>query len=309
METIFRSSSPWGPYVACPRNPILTHRNETDNPIHCVGHADIFDDANGNSWAVCLGARPLDGLHMHNLGRETFLAPVVWDEDLWPVVGDGGRIRLEMEGALPAAPGPRAKEWIPSFSMNEGADLEWNFVRNPERSRYRFHESAKTVELRGSEKTLSEAHGSPTFIGRRQEEIDCVFSARVALAESAASVGEAGIAAYYNDAYHYEIFARENARGETEIAVRKKIHDLEAETCVAILPSKHAGIQLRVRADQKRYRFDYALEDGDWIELGSGMTAGLCTEGTHTMTFTGVYLGIFAIRSTATFADIRYENV
>ena len=38
---------------------------------------------------------------MHNLGRETFLAPVVWDEDGWPVVGDHGRIALEMEGPLP----------------------------------------------------------------------------------------------------------------------------------------------------------------------------------------------------------------
>lgn len=39
---------------------------------------------------------------LHNLGRETFLAPVKW-QDSWPVVGNNGRMEEEMEGPLPAA--------------------------------------------------------------------------------------------------------------------------------------------------------------------------------------------------------------
>jgi len=76
METLFRSASPWGPYVPCPHNPILSHRNALANPVQCTGHADLVEDGKGNYWAVFLGVRPLPGLLLHNLGRETFLAPV-----------------------------------------------------------------------------------------------------------------------------------------------------------------------------------------------------------------------------------------
>ena len=101
MVTIMRARSPLGPYdEACPHNPILSHRDDGFSPIQCTGHADIFDDQNGNSWLVCLGTRPFINM-LHHLGRETFLAPVVWNEEGWPVVGDNGRIALEMDAPLP----------------------------------------------------------------------------------------------------------------------------------------------------------------------------------------------------------------
>ena len=95
MVTISRSKSPYGPYKPCPHNPILTHRDEQVNPIQCTGHADLVQDANGNWWMVCLAVRPI-GTLLHNLGRETCLAPVKW-ENGWPVVGNGGRIAVDMD--------------------------------------------------------------------------------------------------------------------------------------------------------------------------------------------------------------------
>ena len=100
-----RADSPFGPYEACPHNPILSHRDNPDGSISCTGHADLEVDQNGNWWLVCLGIRPSctpqRGLKLHHLGRETFLSPVKWDEEGWPVVGNDGRIALEMEGPLP----------------------------------------------------------------------------------------------------------------------------------------------------------------------------------------------------------------
>ena len=58
MVTIAISTSIFGPYEACPHNPILTNRS-TELPIKAVGHADMIEDQNGNWWAVCLGIRPL----------------------------------------------------------------------------------------------------------------------------------------------------------------------------------------------------------------------------------------------------------
>lgn len=82
-----RSRSLFGPYEYCPSNPIITHRHlGREFPVTCVGHADLVDDGRGNWYMVMLACRPQDGYTL--MGRETFLAKIVW-EDGWPVVNPG----------------------------------------------------------------------------------------------------------------------------------------------------------------------------------------------------------------------------
>ena len=52
-----------------------------------LAHADLVQAADGSWWAVLLAMRTYGGYH-YNLGRETFLVPVVW-EDGWPVFAPG----------------------------------------------------------------------------------------------------------------------------------------------------------------------------------------------------------------------------
>ena len=86
--TIARSRDLTGPYEGNPANPILTHRHLGKGaPIWNAGHADLVQTQAGEWWMVCLAARPYGG-HFRNLGRETFLAPVIWEEE-WPVVSPG----------------------------------------------------------------------------------------------------------------------------------------------------------------------------------------------------------------------------
>ena len=109
MVTIARAGSPWGPFEACPRNPILTHRDTPlSQPIQATGHPDLFEDGKGNWWMVFLAIRPQGNYYWHHLGRETFLAPVRWDAQGWPVINDGKPIALDMRVAgLPARPSAR----------------------------------------------------------------------------------------------------------------------------------------------------------------------------------------------------------
>lgn len=75
-----------GDYEICPRNPIVSHRHMSlMSEISVVGHADIVETQRGEWWMVLLGVRPYDGFgepHF-NLGRETFMVPVVWESDGW----------------------------------------------------------------------------------------------------------------------------------------------------------------------------------------------------------------------------------
>ena len=74
---VARSGRPYGPFVASPHGPLLTHRDRPRHAIQATGHADLVELDDGSTWAVLLGIRPAAGRN-HHLGRETFLAPVAW---------------------------------------------------------------------------------------------------------------------------------------------------------------------------------------------------------------------------------------
>lgn len=287
METVFRSTSPWGPYEACPRNPILSHRDLPDEPIQCVGHGDLLEDAAGNSWFLCLGVRPL-GPQLHNLGRETFLAPLSWDGDGWPQIGQEGRLSLEMEGPLPGVEtrkSPTARCWKDEF-LGPSISPEWTSVRSRPAGAAALAEGG--LLLSGGP-GLSEPFASPAFLGRPQSSFDCVFEAVLDFRPPHEGA-EAGAAALYDDSCHYEAFVTRFS-GRRVIRLRRRVNELEALSPPSPLPES-GPVRLRIEADRERYLFSYDCVPESGV-LGWGRTAGLCTEGTWRQTFTGVLLGLY----------------
>jgi len=105
---VARSRDLAGPYLPCPRNPVLTHRHLGHGvPVQNVGHADLVEDPDGGWSLVVLATRPIDGHHI--LGRETHLARVTWGDD-WPVVNAG----LGMLDAPVPSPGRWGSEGAPA---------------------------------------------------------------------------------------------------------------------------------------------------------------------------------------------------
>ncbi len=85
--SVARSKEVFGPYEGNSNNPIFTHRHlGKDYPVQNVGHSDLVMTPEGTWYAVMLGTRPVAGYT--SLGRETFLADVIW-EDGWPVYNPG----------------------------------------------------------------------------------------------------------------------------------------------------------------------------------------------------------------------------
>jgi alpha-N-arabinofuranosidase len=296
MVTVSRSTGIYGPYEACPYNPILTHRNRGFHPIQCVGHADLFEDHNKNWWLVCLGIRAI-GPMLHNLGREVFLAPVQFDNDGWLSAGNNGTLELHMTAPLPAPPKTETGDFIADFC---GTSLgpEWNYIRNPDESRYTI--SGGKLHITGGDTTLSSPLASPAFAGVRQSAFE--IQAETTLEGEISGNGCAGMSAYYNESYHYDIAVSRDSNGSYFLVLYKRIHDIEIES--VRIPFDYRGeIRLRITSDKKFYRFYYLLDTKEWREAGSAMTAGLCTEGMYRMTFTGVYIGLFAVRTHAVFAD------
>ena len=64
------------------------------------------------------------------MGRETFLAPVRWDKNAWPVVNGNGTIQIDMKcTTLPQVKMPREPE-RDNFSEQK-LGLYWSRLCNP----------------------------------------------------------------------------------------------------------------------------------------------------------------------------------
>ena len=115
-------------------------------PVQGTGHADLVEAADGSWWMVFLAFRPVSG-YWHHLGRETFLAPVTWDAEGWPLVNGGRPVGLEVPAAsLPAHPFPTPPART-AFDAPLGP--EWNYLRNPRRASYSLDARPGWLTLRG----------------------------------------------------------------------------------------------------------------------------------------------------------------
>ncbi len=84
-----RSRELWGPYEADPM-PLLTARDNPESPIQRTGHASLVDTPSGDMYVAYLIGRPIGDKGRCILGRETAISQVVWDEDDWLRLKDGG---------------------------------------------------------------------------------------------------------------------------------------------------------------------------------------------------------------------------
>lgn len=284
--TIARSRSIYGPYAGNPANPILTHmnRNGQNSPIQGTGHADFVEAADGSWWLVCLAFRPQSGNH-HLLGRETFLAPVRWDKDAWPVVNGNGTIALQMDvPTLPQTEG-KAKPVRTAFT-EESLPPEWIFLQNPIAGNYTL--TGKSLRLRGTTAGLSQSVTSPTFVARRQEHIS--FSATAAVELKDASAGdETGLSLFRETHSHYDFCVRQDAAGQS-IVLRYKLGALQHTE--QEIPVTAGTVQLRVTGAPDTYRFEYSIDGKRFLLVGVMDTRYISTETSGG--FTGTVIGLYA---------------
>jgi alpha-N-arabinofuranosidase len=247
----------------------------------------LVDSEAGDWFTVFLGIRPNGYPPCYHLGRETFMSPVTWAADGFPVIGDHGRVSLEMETPLTLEPAPEAAT-RDDFDTPELA-LHWNYLRNPNPALYSLEERPSHLRLRGSEHGLDDV-ASPAWLGRRQRE----FAVHAATAlEFAAETEreEAGLVVRMNERHHYEIFVTRRA-GRASVVLRRRIGSLQAELASQALASDASRVVLAVDAERDRYVFSYGPSERDLKPLGEGETRYLSTE--VASGFTGVYFAIYA---------------
>ncbi|GIO86951.1 glycoside hydrolase 43 family protein [Paenibacillus faecis] len=298
MATVARSKDPYGPYEACPYNPILSHRS-LDSPIQGTGHADMLQIQDGSWWAVFLGIRPVSYPKRHHLGREVCLAPVTWTADGWPIVGEEGRMEPVMKG-----PELTEVRWPKKPVRDDFNELmlghDWMFLRNPAANSWSLSEHPGHLTLRGNETTLDDA-GAPAFVGRRLRHFSCRIAAAMEF-EPVNEREEAGLTVFMNENYHYDLTVR-LVEGRKSIVFRRTVGSLRVQK---IKDCPEGPVELNIRALPERFEFSFRSHaEGAGVEMGWGETHLLSTEVAGG--FTGVILAMYATGQTGGEAPALFD--
>jgi xylan 1,4-beta-xylosidase len=285
MEVIQRSESPWGPYELSPTNPVISNKSAPGNPFQAIGHADLVQLQNGSWWLICLGIRPKGGNYQH-LGRETFLAPVLWNADGWPKGGTNGVMKEEY-------PIPILSEYIWDEETNRDnfdnitLNLPWNFVRNPYDKDWSLTEKPGYLRLKGSKINLREKD-SPAFVARRQTAFNMVASTKISFIPTTNNE-EAGLVVRADDMNHYDLLITRFA-GRRVVMLRKYL--LDKVTKVNYKEISDGDIILRVSATELQYQFWVQEEGKPALLIGTAATKDISNE--NIGGFIGAFIGMYA---------------
>lgn len=313
--TVARSKSITGPYVGAPTNPIFTHRHfGAQFPIVGAGHADLVQAADGSWWATLLAMRRYGGYH-YNLGRETFLVPVQW-QDGWPVFAPGiGQLSETVE--VPAGVSARELgegEIARLHDPNRGgvippADLRWTTLRGP----IDFAEQiGKTWRLQMRPTTMID-RGRPTFVGVRQQHLNARATARVAADLEPGE--EFGVIVRQSEDDHVRC-AVSRSTGGLEVVVTHRQGGVDE---VLVRERRDADVfEFEITAQGQEYRVgvtNMRADDSPAIDAISATFDGRTLDSVTTGGFLGLWFGVYATsngRPTETKVDLQrfaYEQL
>ena len=172
---------------------------------------------------VCLASRPYGG-HYRNMGRETFLVSVEWEDD-WPLVNPGKGI-IEWEMPKPNLPEAR---WpaLPACDHFDAPALEhrWNFIRTPRGEFWSLSERPGYLRLRLKSASISEVC-NPSFVGRRQQDISYAVRTKIEFTPNTGKEA-AGLVLLQNQDYQYRLECGLDDDSQREVRLVSRINGEE----------------------------------------------------------------------------------
>ena len=297
--SVARADAVTGPYEGYKGNPVLPHRHLGRGADTVgVGHADLVQAADGGWWAVLLGMRPYGGYH-YNLGRETFLVPVAW-QDGWPVFAPGvGRVPAEVEVPFAGPARPGVSQGGQSGVVRPD-DLRWTSLRRPAAEFAAARGDGWDLTMRPS--TLGDPL-TPAFLGVRQAHRD--VDVRVTVRADLAASEEVGLTVRQSEKDHVRVFVT-GADGDTGRRVVAVHRQAGVETTLGELALGAAGpVTLTVSARGQDYSLLASSGVGEPATVA--MVDGRSLDSVTTGGFLGLWIGVYATsngRPTATIAHV-----
>lgn len=288
--TIARSQNLLGPYEGNPKNPILTHRHLGSHyPIVNIGHGDLVQTQNNEWWMVVLGSRPYGGYY-RNLGRETFLVPLQW-EDGWPIVNPG-------KGMVTAiTPFPDLKEitYLAKASCDHFEtkilDDEWVTIRTPRTDFYSLENRPGYLELK-CQPTAITMKKHISFIGRRQQHKKCLIRTKMTFTPKTNNEA-AGLVLIQNNRYHLQLVLSKTNNVTSLLLVKT---EGEKSDTLHSVPYDSDTIYLTIQMNEQELNFFYGKTQATSNILAENIDGRLLSTDVAGG-FVGTMIGMYATSS------------
>ncbi len=295
-EVVFRSDSPWGPFVAWDGNPILTQRTlkERQNPVTCAGHADLVETKDGEWWAVFLGCRPLNN-NFENLGRETFLMPVKWTDDGWPYMTQGN----DLVPLLLKRDGVEREDSVTfgNFEKQYGFDskelgMDWLTLRGPATEWYSLTENEGYLTLKCADVSTMERE-TPAFVARRVQHHN--FECETTMLFDPRDESEAAGLLLFKDETHQYFMGEHRKDGKKYVTLWQTGDSGQTVLAENAIGGDTQKIYLKIASTGTEFSFFYATERGKWHTLKQNVDARYLSTA-FAGGFTGTVVGMYATR-------------
>jgi xylan 1,4-beta-xylosidase len=308
--TMARSRSLLGPYERDPREAVLTTRDAPGHPLQKAGHGELVQTPDGEWLLVHLASRP--ALHLgerySTLGRETCLQPVVFDDEGWLRLRDGGHhasVDVVVRGAAetdatdaapPAgAPAPAiepgVREWTDDFDDPTLDTRRWSTLRAPlDATVADLAARPGWLRLRGGHSAASVFDQSMilTRVEEHHAEFEVVLDAEPRTFREAAGP----IVGYDRAGW---IWLQLTHDAEHARHLRVVCRDGSRTTRADPVAVPDGPLRLRARLDGPALRFDWSGDSRRWHELPGVYPAWtLSDDHGPRLRFTGMFFGVRA---------------
>jgi alpha-N-arabinofuranosidase len=278
-------------------NPILTQRHldrNRKNPVTTTGHADLVQTQNGDWYAIYLGCRPYEGEH-YNIGRETYLNPVTWTPDGWPVILKGTE-QVQFRYPLPA-PNVNKKPVNPysgNFTFRDDfgkgpMDFRYIFLRTVTDKWYNKTDKAGRLSLKLRPPTVID-RDNPSFVGFRQQHNTASATTKLEFIPGAEKE-KAGMVIFQNEEHFYYL-CKSLADGKPVVQLYRSSKDSMMLLASQSLTSVKQDVYLRIQPKKSIYTLSFSTDGKKWEVLKDVDSKFLSTETAGG--FVGSVLGMYA---------------
>ena len=288
-EVIYRSESVWGPYEPYSGNPILTQRTlakDRKDPVTCAGHADLVKTENGEWWAVFLACRPVKD-NWENLGRETFMMPVSWTEDGWPMMTGSTGLVPQMLNRNGVKRNENVTfgnfKWEDDFS-SDVMKQDWVTLRTSAKGLFTPNKYNGWLSLK-KQPVTAEQKDVPSLVARRLQHHK--FEASTTMRFQPSFDNDAAGIMLFKDEKHQLLLVRTLNAGKQTIELQQVSKD--GKKVLASQPCKLNEVELKITSTGTTFEFFYKAKK-DWVKIGDAPAQQLSTQAAGGFTGTVVAL-------------------
>ena len=258
-----RSKSILGPYETDPEA-LITTRFNPEHPLQRTGHASYIDTPEGRHYIAYLCGRPITEKRRCILGRETCIAEVVWNDEGWLRLKEGGTLPpVVYESSLPEhrfAPLPEYEK----FDMDI-LPPHFKTLRLPLDAMGSLSERPGYLRLYGHEAITSPMNQS--LVARRLDSFSAEATTKLEFAPKDFQQ-MAGLTVFYDTFNFFYLFLSSDGEGTNElrVLVRDNLNFYDP-IGHGISVGDATTVYLRAKVDGLTLRFSYSLDGNEYTSI------------------------------------------